>query len=167
MTAASLGTLPGGAPDWLAAVWGVVVILVALFGKGFGATITSSIRNRRAGLATRETEARQQEREFRAAERTAGEQETDRVIARMGEQLEQQGSTIDRQGREIGELRETVRAMFAREQSTMANLFAHAVWDHAVDQYLPEDFPSPPPLMPARIPTQDQQHSTEWGHAGG
>lgn len=165
MTAAdtgALGALPGGAPDWLVAVYGIVAVLVALFGRNFGASIVATVKNRRAGLAARETEARQQERQFRATERTAAEQETDRVIARMSRQLEQLDADRQTMAREVEELREHVRGLYRREQDTMANLFAHGVWDHATKQHLPEDFPPPPPLMPPRRP--EDQRSVEWGH---
>lgn len=53
---------PPGTPGWLVVASGVVLLLVSVFGTGFGKAVASAIRQARAGVATRESQAREQER---------------------------------------------------------------------------------------------------------
>lgn len=160
---AALGPAPAGGPGWVNVVWLGVAILVAVFGRGFGTALLAGVRNMRAGLASKESEARQQERQFRATERDAAEQAAERVMTRMGEQLKDADRRIAELGEEVGQLREAQRQAFVREQHAMSTLTAHAVWDHAAIQELPEGFPAPPPLLPPR----DVAHAREWGRSEG
>lgn len=160
---AALGAAPAGGPAWLNAVWVALAVLVAIFGRGFGTSILSAMRSMRAGIAVKESTARQQEREYRAEERAAAETGNVAAFARLTAQLEDADRRITALVAEVEGLREQVRHQYAHEQSTMAGLSAHAVWDLAVKPHLPEDFPYPPPLLPPRA----VQHSSEWGPAQG
>lgn len=151
----AIGQPPAGSPPWLNAVWIGIVILAAVFGRGFGTSFLSAIRNLRAGLATRESVARQQERNLRAE----ADEATALAFTRMQGQLQDADKRIAHLDRQVTELQEAQRHAFIREQQTMSHLSAHAVWDHAVGQFLPDGYPAPPPLLPPR----EQMHAEEWG----
>lgn len=61
----ALGALPTGAPPWLQAAGGVVFVIVALFGQYPVKAAADAVKARRAGMARRETEAREQTRTMR------------------------------------------------------------------------------------------------------
>lgn len=146
-------------PQWLLVAATVASLLVGVFGRGFIGSLFAWVRNQRQGLAARETEARQQEREYRATERTAAAEETERAFVRLGQEARDMSATITTLRGEVEELRDAVRVQFLREQSTMAGLTHHAGWDFMARQSLPLDFPEPPPLLPP----QDQTHARDWG----
>jgi Sec-independent protein translocase protein TatA len=152
----------GNPPPGWEWVWIIVALLVVVFGQGFGKSLVSWWRNHRAGVSQRETEARQQDREARAEQEDMNARHAAELYERMRRQLDDQGETIQEQGREIAGLREQIRLLYVREQQTMDALTHHAGWDFRARTHLPEDFPEPPPLMPPR-----DRHSAEWGMSTG
>lgn len=163
----SLSTAPEGSPQWLVVAFGVGALLIGLFGRGFAASTLAWIRNLRAEqtarLATKETAARQQEREYRAIERNAAAEEMREAFDRLGNQAREQDRRITELVQEVDQLRQAQRHQYHREQQIMDGLVHHAAWDFLARQQLPADFPEPSPLLPAR----EQLHSAEWGTSEG
>lgn len=157
MTPAALtGPIPNtpGTPAWLVVASSVVVIVVALFGQGAGKAAMSALRNRRRGIAVRETDARAQEQENKRLERTAEDEQREKLIERMGNQLDDQARMLSVQGREIEELREWQRQQFERDVAWRGALMEHGGWDFRAVEALRRasvDLGPIPPLTPPPV----------------